>query len=148
MSDNDNDKPAGGRPASIIVMNFSGNVGKTTVVTNILSPRMPAAVILSVESLNEGIADGEGGEGGGGKERITAKNARISDCNISAGDDAIAASRIPLTRRSSVRPKRSLPVETTALPASRPPKITPERGDFTNAWAIMFLWKIADAGST
>jgi MinD-like ATPase involved in chromosome partitioning or flagellar assembly len=58
-------------PTSIIVMNFSGNVGKTTVTSNILSPRMPSAEIISVESLNEGITDSDEN-----MRRITAKNAR------------------------------------------------------------------------
>ncbi|WP_256672497.1 hypothetical protein [Pseudomonas sp. JG-B] len=34
------------------IMNFSGNVGKTTVAVGLLKPRMPDAQIFSVESLN------------------------------------------------------------------------------------------------
>lgn len=38
----------------IVVMNYSGNVGKTSVVVNLLKPRLPAAAVVSVESINEG----------------------------------------------------------------------------------------------
>jgi hypothetical protein len=40
----------------IAVINFSGNVGKTTVARHLLLPRIPGARLISVESLN---ADGE-----------------------------------------------------------------------------------------
>lgn len=36
----------------LVVINFSGNVGKTTVVAHLLKPRMADAQIFSVESLN------------------------------------------------------------------------------------------------
>lgn len=36
----------------IAVFNFSGNVGKTTVVRQMLAPRMPDADIITVESIN------------------------------------------------------------------------------------------------
>lgn len=38
----------------IAVVNFSGNVGKTTVAGQLLKPRMPEARIFSVESINVG----------------------------------------------------------------------------------------------
>lgn len=41
----------------IAVMNFSGNVGKTTVCVNLLKPRMPGAPLYSIESLNSDAAD-------------------------------------------------------------------------------------------
>lgn len=43
----------------ICVINFSGNVGKTTLATHLLQPRMPKAQLFSVESLNVD-ADGDG----------------------------------------------------------------------------------------
>ncbi len=43
----------------IAVMNFSGNVGKTTVSGHLLKPRMGDAPIFSVESINTG-ADADG----------------------------------------------------------------------------------------
>lgn len=43
----------------IAVLNFSGNVGKTTVAGHLLKPRMNDAPIFSIESLNvDGTADG------------------------------------------------------------------------------------------
>lgn len=36
----------------LVVINFSGNVGKTTVVAHLLKPRMKDAHVFSVESLN------------------------------------------------------------------------------------------------
>ena len=44
----------------ICVANFSGGTGKTQVVTNLLSPRLPDAQIISVESINE-TAEATGG---------------------------------------------------------------------------------------
>ena len=43
----------------IAIMNFSGNVGKTTVAAHLLKPRIPQAVVYSVESINTG-ADASG----------------------------------------------------------------------------------------
>lgn len=43
----------------IAVMNFSGNVGKTTVAGHLLKARMPDAPIYSIESINAG-ADSDG----------------------------------------------------------------------------------------
>jgi len=43
----------------IAIINFSGNVGKTTIATHLLAPRFKGAKIISVESLNiDGSADG------------------------------------------------------------------------------------------
>lgn len=43
----------------VCVMNFSGNVGKTTVAAHLLKPRMKDAPVYSVESLNvDASADG------------------------------------------------------------------------------------------
>lgn len=43
----------------VAVLNFSGNVGKTTVAAHLLSPRMTGAQIFSIESINAG-ADADG----------------------------------------------------------------------------------------
>lgn len=43
----------------VAVMNFSGNVGKTTVAGHLLKPRMGNAQIFSIESINAG-ADADG----------------------------------------------------------------------------------------
>lgn len=36
----------------IAVINFSGNVGKSTVARHLLPPRIPGAGLITVESLN------------------------------------------------------------------------------------------------
>ena len=43
----------------VAVINFSGNVGKTTIAGNLLKPRMGNAPIFSIESFNSG-ADADG----------------------------------------------------------------------------------------
>lgn len=43
----------------IAVINFSGNVGKTTVARHLLLPRIEGAELISVESLNAGEGDGQ-----------------------------------------------------------------------------------------
>lgn len=43
----------------VAVLNFSGNVGKTTVAGHLLKPRMGSAPIYSIESINTG-ADADG----------------------------------------------------------------------------------------
>jgi len=40
----------------ITVMNYTGTVGKTTIATHLLSPRMGGAPIIAVESINETAA--------------------------------------------------------------------------------------------
>ncbi|RRD63842.1 plasmid stabilization protein [Comamonadaceae bacterium OH2310_COT-174] len=43
----------------IVIMNFSGNVGKSTIAAHLLKPRIPDAHVFSVESINSG-ADSDG----------------------------------------------------------------------------------------
>jgi MinD-like ATPase involved in chromosome partitioning or flagellar assembly len=41
------------------ILNFSGNVGKSTIAAHLLKPRMPGAQVFSIESINMGVdADG------------------------------------------------------------------------------------------
>lgn len=42
----------------LAVINFSGNVGKTTVARHLLLPRLPGCTLISVESLNADERDG------------------------------------------------------------------------------------------
>jgi hypothetical protein len=42
----------------IAVINFSGNVGKSTVVRHMLAPRMPQAEVRAIESINADDANG------------------------------------------------------------------------------------------
>lgn len=43
----------------VAVLNYSGNVGKTTISAHLLQPRMPGAQVFSIESINMG-AETEG----------------------------------------------------------------------------------------
>lgn len=42
----------------VAVINFSGNVGKTTIARHLLLPRMPGAELVSIESANSGSEQG------------------------------------------------------------------------------------------
>jgi hypothetical protein len=43
----------------IAVVNFSGNVGKSTLTKHLLSPRLPGCEVISVESINTTDVEGE-----------------------------------------------------------------------------------------
>ncbi|HJV71224.1 StbB family protein [Ideonella sp.] len=43
----------------VAVINFSGNVGKTTMARHLLAPRIPGARLISVESINTDYAEEE-----------------------------------------------------------------------------------------
>lgn len=40
----------------IALLNFSGNVGKTTIATSLLMPRLPNTPYLAIETINDGAA--------------------------------------------------------------------------------------------
>lgn len=42
----------------VVVINFSGNVGKTTIARHLLAPRIAGAEVVSIESIN--ADDGKG----------------------------------------------------------------------------------------
>jgi len=46
----------------IAVINFSGNVGKSTVARHLLAPRIPAATVIAIESINADTGAGEASE--------------------------------------------------------------------------------------
>ena len=41
----------------VVVLNFSGNVGKTTICTQVLAPRMPTSKVYAVETINAAASD-------------------------------------------------------------------------------------------
>ena len=49
-------KPEGRKKMKIVVINFSGNVGKSTVAAHLLKPRMNNATLFSIETLNDDAA--------------------------------------------------------------------------------------------
>ena len=78
----------------IAVMNFSGNVGKTTVAGHLLKPRMGDAPIFSIESLNvDAAADGldveklRGKKFGELQEQLMRLDAAIVDMGASNVED-------------------------------------------------------------
>ena len=68
----------------IVVINFTGTVGKTTVAAHLLSPRMNGAPIYAVESINE-TAEGVGLE----VEKLRGDNFRELFKRVVMQDDAI-----------------------------------------------------------
>jgi MinD-like ATPase involved in chromosome partitioning or flagellar assembly len=46
----------------IAVINFSGNVGKSTIARHLLAPRIPAATVIAIESINADAGAGEASE--------------------------------------------------------------------------------------
>lgn len=69
----------------LCVINFSGNVGKTTIAAHLLKPRMKEPQIFSVESLNSGI------ENDGVEDAEIIKGKRFADLanEILVADEAI-----------------------------------------------------------
>ena len=41
----------------IVVMNYSGNVGKTTIAANLLATRIPNCKVFNVDTLNQGLSN-------------------------------------------------------------------------------------------
>lgn len=68
----------------VAVLNFSGNVGKTTIAAHLLHPRMPAARIFSVESINV-----DASKDGIEVERLKGKQFRDLTDELMLTDDAI-----------------------------------------------------------
>jgi hypothetical protein len=61
----------------LAVINFSGNVGKTTIARHLLQPRIPGAEYIAVETLNAGADDApklSGSQFGTLQEEVAPKN--------------------------------------------------------------------------
>ncbi len=70
--------------AKIAILNFSGNVGKTTIACHLLAPRMENASIFSIETINSGAT-----ENGIDVEKIRGKKYRDLTDNLMMLDSAI-----------------------------------------------------------
>ena len=70
----------------IAVVNFSGNVGKSTIARHLLSPRMPEAVVVAVETINAdsaSVVTVKGGDFGRLQEDLMLEDAAIIDVGAS-----------------------------------------------------------------
>ncbi|MGM9484878.1 StbB family protein [Roseateles sp. NT4] len=70
----------------VAVINFSGNVGKTTVARHLLLPRIPGAGLISIESINEGEASAQslrGRQFGALQEYLQAIDSAVVDVGAS-----------------------------------------------------------------
>ncbi len=74
----------------VAVINFSGNVGKSTVAKHLLMPRMPGAEFVAVESINSDEGDGEvvrGKQFGQLQEQLLLIEAAVIDIGASNVED-------------------------------------------------------------
>lgn len=77
----------------IAVVNFSGNVGKSTLTKHLLAPRLPNCQVISVESINTSSVDGEKVSGKHFKkviEEITLHENAVVDVGSSNVEQAFA----------------------------------------------------------
>ena len=80
----------------VAVINFSGNVGKSTIARHLLLPRIPGAELLSVESLNAGDEDGQalrGRQFGELQEYLQTVDDAVVDIGASNVEDLLALMR-------------------------------------------------------
>jgi len=80
----------------VAVINFSGNVGKSTIARHLLLPRIPGAELLSVESLNAGDEDGQalrGRQFGELQEYLQTIDNAVVDIGASNVEDLLALMR-------------------------------------------------------
>jgi MinD-like ATPase involved in chromosome partitioning or flagellar assembly len=76
----------------IAVINFSGNVGKTTIARHLLAPRIPGSEVIAVESLNASDADQalRGRQFGELQEYLQTVDAVVVDIGASNVEDLLA----------------------------------------------------------
>ena len=80
----------------IAVINFSGNVGKSTVARHLLAPRIPNAQVLAVETINSDGTDDDavkGKEFGELQEAMQLLDAAVVDIGASNVEDVMAVMR-------------------------------------------------------
>ncbi|CAM2164589.1 Stability protein StdB [Burkholderia latens] len=80
----------------VAVINFSGNVGKSTVAKHLLVPRIPNAEFVSVESINADEGDGEAVRGkqfGALQEQLLMVDAAVIDVGASNVEDFVKLMR-------------------------------------------------------
>jgi hypothetical protein len=77
----------------IAVINFSGNVGKSTIARQLLAPRIPGADVIAIETINsDGHDDGDALKGkqfGELQEAMTLMDAAVVDIGASNVEDVV-----------------------------------------------------------
>lgn len=80
----------------IAVINFSGNVGKTTIARHLLAPRIPGAEVIAVESLNADDSEAQalrGRQFGELQEYLQTVDSAVVDIGASNVEDLLALMR-------------------------------------------------------
>lgn len=80
----------------VAVINFSGNVGKTTIARHLLLPRIAGAGLIAIESINAGQGDGlslRGKQFGALQEYLQTVDSVVVDIGASNVEDLLALMR-------------------------------------------------------
>jgi hypothetical protein len=80
----------------IAVINFSGNVGKSTIARHLLAPRIPDAQVIAIETINSDGSDDEALKGkqfGELQEAMTIMDAAVVDIGASNVEDVVSLMR-------------------------------------------------------
>lgn len=78
----------------VAVINFSGNVGKSTIARHLLAPRIPDAEVIAIETINSDENDGDdaalkGKQFGELQEAMTIMDAAVVDIGASNVEDVV-----------------------------------------------------------
>lgn len=77
----------------IAVINFSGNVGKSTIARHLLAPRIPDAQVIAIETINSDGTDDDALKGkqfGELQEALTVMDAAVIDIGASNVEDVVS----------------------------------------------------------
>jgi len=80
----------------IAVMNFSGNVGKSTIARHLLAPRIPGAEVIAIETINSDGTDEDALKGkqfGELQDAMQLMDAAVVDIGASNVEDVVALMR-------------------------------------------------------
>ena len=89
------------------VINFSGNVGKSTVAKHLLLPRIEDAELIAVESINADAGDGttvRGRQFGALSEQLLLLDAAVIDVGSSNVEDFVRLMRQYDAQAAGIRP--------------------------------------------
>jgi len=107
----------------VAVINFYGNVGKTTIARHLLAPRIDGAELIAVESINADEGQGHalrGKQFGELQEYLQTVDNVVVDIGASNVEDPItSSSRCPSQRERSSRTKSRRPCVSLPSPCAR-----------------------------